>query len=797
MSTVPKLASVQSWAKLWNDIMQSMAEEDVLSHQHLTQLSYTIVPWMDKDAAKQLGQDEREDLSTDDIPFEVLSDGLLLPPFAVTGRLNKLLKHVQDMGRKLRAQIARNRGQKSDTRLDDKHDPLRVWAISEFDEHDLSADKIRLSASAGRDIQIDLAKFQRAYIELKRSALGSHAPALQDFSAIILWIVCNVKESPCAVFFDQKIRNSFVYIASACSHIYSKYRFYSAKKSAEVQPLHVFADLFSELVWLLSLPRVVKAAGRCFRVVEITDPAKRDEEALAAAGELHNALVELLSPCKQDQAAKMGKMRSMKHASMARMTSALFYPVEDALTVEWKGILSRMRSFYIDLVHAPPDEQYSGMVEEYQVTEVGRQRSADMLEYFNNSLRPHKVRTTSVSPEAWRRITFLLSSFDSVDMPVFRPTSEIRAFGTLTPYYSEEVIFPLEHLFERLQGAHITQLQYLETIYHSEWQNFVTRMGYELSEQFVNDAIDYWQAQADTFRHDQDLPHGLFDEVPEGKNEASWLKLKIELRLWASYRAQTLARTTRGMMYNDEAIRLTAILEDEESNIFKGGDWTLAHAYTMEQLNAISRVKYNFIISAQIFGRMKRAKPNSPDAGKAEDIRLLLIRNPNLRVAYVDEHAEDDPEMPNVKKKVFYSVLIRFDQDQNDLVECYRVRLPGEPIRVGEAKPNNQNHAVPFLKGCAIQAIDMNQDCSLEDALKMRVMQEFFEKSDSGIVGYREHVFTKSISSPAEFMSQQESVFVTSTQVRCSRTARRFESKLRGFRCLSLDSASSLVRLPR
>ena len=40
--------------------------------------------------------------------------------------------------------------------------------------------------------------------------------------------------------------------------------------------------------------------------------------------------------------------------------------------------------------------------------------------------------------------------------------------------------------------------------------------------------------------------------------------LRIELRLW---------RATRGMMYNDEAIRLTAILEEEDSNAFKGGDF--------------------------------------------------------------------------------------------------------------------------------------------------------------------------------------------------------------------------------
>lgn len=37
-------------------------------------------------------------------------------------------------------------------------------------------------------------------------------------------------------------------------------------------------------------------------------------------------------------------------------------------------------------------------------------------------------------------------------------------------------------------------------------------------------------------------------------------RAKLELQLWASYRAQTLARTVRGIMYYDQAIRLLAVV---------------------------------------------------------------------------------------------------------------------------------------------------------------------------------------------------------------------------------------------
>lgn len=42
------------------------------------------------------------------------------------------------------------------------------------------------------------------------------------------------------------------------------------------------------------------------------------------------------------------------------------------------------------------------------------------------------------------------------------------------------------------------------------------------------------------------------------------------------------------------------------------------------------------------------------------------------------------------------------------LQEIYSIKLPGDP-KLGEGKPENQNHAIIFTRGKAIQTIDMNQ----------------------------------------------------------------------------------------
>lgn len=42
------------------------------------------------------------------------------------------------------------------------------------------------------------------------------------------------------------------------------------------------------------------------------------------------------------------------------------------------------------------------------------------------------------------------------------------------------------------------------------------------------------------------------------------------------------------------------------------------------------------------------------------------------------------------------------------LQEIYSIKLPGDP-KLGEGKPENQNHAIVFTRGDAVQTIDMNQ----------------------------------------------------------------------------------------
>ncbi|MCH87393.1 callose synthase 10-like, partial [Trifolium medium] len=78
--------------------------------------------------------------------------------------------------------------------------------------------------------------------------------------------------------------------------------------------------------------------------------------------------------------------------------------------------------------------------------------------------------------------------------------------------------------------------------------------------------------------------------------------------------------------------------------------------------------------------------------------------NEGLRVAFihVDESTTDEST-----PRVFYSKLVKADINGKDQ-EIYSIKLPGDP-KLGEGKPENQNHAIIFTRGDALQTIDMNQ----------------------------------------------------------------------------------------
>ncbi|KAH9723647.1 putative callose synthase 8 [Citrus sinensis] len=315
--------------------------------------------------------------------------------------------------------------------------------------------------------------------------------------------------------------------------------------------------------------------------------------------------------------------------------------------------------------------------------------------------------------EARRRISFFATSL-FMGMPSAPKVRNMLSFSVLTPHFTEDINFSMKELYSSKEEVSI--IFYMQKIYPE-------RMGCE---------------NLDTLKD-------------EGKEE--------ELRSWASFRGQTLSRSVRGMMYYEEALKLQAFLDmAEDEDILEGYEAAERNNRTLfAQLDALSDMKFTYVVSCQMFGSQKAS--GDP---RAQDMIDLMIRYPSLRVAYVEEKEVFDANKP---RKVYSSILVKGVNGKDPgAEEIYRIKLPGPP-NIGEGKPENQNHAIIFTRGEALQTIDMNQDNYLEEALKMRnLLQEFLQnhgRRPPTILGLREHIFTGSVSSLAWFMSYQETSFVT------------------------------------
>uniref|UniRef100_A0A0D9WML4 1,3-beta-glucan synthase n=1 Tax=Leersia perrieri TaxID=77586 RepID=A0A0D9WML4_9ORYZ len=309
--------------------------------------------------------------------------------------------------------------------------------------------------------------------------------------------------------------------------------------------------------------------------------------------------------------------------------------------------------------------------------------------------------------EARRRIAFFTNSL-FMDMPRAPRVRKMLSFSVMTPYYTEETVYSRSDLdLENEDGVSI--IFYLQKIFPDEWNNFLERIG--------------CQRESEVWGNEENV---------------------LQLRHWASLRGQTLCRTVRGMMYYKRALKLQAFLDmASESEILEGykavadpaEEEKKSQRSLSSQLEAIADMKFTYVATCQIYGNQKQSGDR-----RATDILNLMVNYPGLRVAYIDEVEERDGDKVH---KVFYSVLVKA-LDNHDQ-EIYRIKLPG-PAKLGEGKPENQNHAIVFTRGEALQTIDMNQDNYLEEALKMRnLLEEFHENHgvrQPTILGVREHIFT-------------------------------------------------------
>ncbi|KMT02455.1 hypothetical protein BVRB_9g204040 [Beta vulgaris subsp. vulgaris] len=327
--------------------------------------------------------------------------------------------------------------------------------------------------------------------------------------------------------------------------------------------------------------------------------------------------------------------------------------------------------------------------------------------------------------EARRRMTFFTNSL-FMTMPSAPFVRNMLSFSVLTPYYKEDVLYSWEELHEENEDG-ISTLFYLQKIYPDEWSNFYERIN------------------------DPKLGYASKDS-------------KELTRHWVSYRGQTLSRTVRGMMYYRQALDLQCFLEYAEDKAIFSGYRTIekseAHKKIFDYSQALTDLKFTYVVSCQVYGNQKKSS-DARDRSCANNILNLMLTYPSLRVAYIDEREE---KVEGKSEKVYYSVLVKGGDKLDE--EIYRIKLPGPPTEIGEGKPENQNHAIIFTRGEALQTIDMNQDNYFEEAFKMRNVLQEFQKSrrkrrKPTILGLREHIFTGSVSSLAWFMSNQETSFVT------------------------------------
>ncbi|XP_019101818.1 PREDICTED: putative callose synthase 8 isoform X3 [Camelina sativa] len=442
---------------------------------------------------------------------------------------------------------------------------------------------------------------------------------------------------------------------------------------------------------------------------------------------LHDKCIELVQLLVEGSEERLQIEKSEElHGKLVKALQDIFELVTNDMMVHGDRILDLLKSqegseedtdIFMRVIEPQLFESYG----EHRCIHFPLPDSASLSEQIQRFLLLLTVKDSAMdipeNLEARRRISFFATSL-FMDMPDAPKVRNMMSFSVLTPHYQEDINFSTKELHST--NSSVSIIFYMQKIFPDEWKNFLERMGCD----------------------------NLDSLKKEGKEE--------ELRSWASFRGQTLSRTVRGMMYCREALKLQAFLDmaDDEDLLEGYNDVERSNRPLAAQLDALADMKFTYVVSCQMFGAQKSA--GDPHA---QDILDLMIKYPSLRVAYVEEREEIVLDVP---KKVYYSILVKavngFDQ------EIYRVKLPGPP-NIGEGKPENQNHAIVFTRGEALQTIDMNQDHYLEEAFKMRnLLQEFLRnrgRRPPTILGLREHIFTGSVSSLAWFMSYQETSFVT------------------------------------
>jgi len=313
------------------------------------------------------------------------------------------------------------------------------------------------------------------------------------------------------------------------------------------------------------------------------------------------------------------------------------------------------------------------------------------------------------------------------DLPRPFQTPYMPGLTVLIPHYGESILTLREELFQERKNDIVPLIDWVKEKYGDEFSHLTRRMQ----------ARANWPAVGSQW---------------DAYTEAQWENISA----WSSMRMQTLWRTVAGMCLYHPALQAHYEAQgDLESALGKPDVWDPTDCFTC----LVSMQMYKFF-----------------DATQLKQTNRMLAKFPScLKIAFIDCEGKGlggafDRVHPRQHRR-YYSCLIDAackEESCGTRKPRFRLELPGYPI-LGDGKGDNQNHAIPFMRGTFAQCIDANQGAYFEQMMLLPcALGEFrSEKPWDGrskrIVGFPEHV-TSDIGSIGDFAASAEVAFGTILQ---------------------------------
>jgi len=336
----------------------------------------------------------------------------------------------------------------------------------------------------------------------------------------------------------------------------------------------------------------------------------------------------------------------------------------------------------------------------------------------------------SMAPEnadvQWR----LAALARGLGLPMPRPfrAPYFPGITVLIPHYGEQILIQKKELFQEDASNVVPLMHWLKQKYEDEFLNFTNRMRAR--------SID-WPISGDQWE----------EYTPD-----QWERVTS----WAAMRLQTLWRTVAGMCYYHPALQCHYEAQaDMRSSLARDGIWDPSDCFTC-------------LVSMQMYKYF--------DKTQMEHTNRMFDKFPScFKVAFIDsadkgDHATAD-SVHLCQERRYYSCLIdrtcKIDESK-PYKPMFRIELPGFPI-LGDGKGDNQNHAIPFMRGHFSQGIDANQGAYFEQMMLLPCALGEFRSKVRGdglskrIVGLPEHI-TSDIGSIGDFAASAEVAFGTILQ---------------------------------